>query len=379
MNWKQIIQTLCLWGIVGIGIGVGHGATQATQSIQKSIFEEVYQLTRQELRLVSPQQIDQAALQGLLEHLWPYVQMLPPTANTHSEQIKSFVRVLKGRFVQIHPAAIEEGSYRTFRSLWKKQVGTNHIEGLVLDLRFTAGWDYQEAARWVGCLLGPGRRVVRVESEWIVSTSVRGPDVRRLPLVVLINSETRGAAEALAAACKANPRCLFIGGKTADEAYRFALHSLSDQRTLRIAVGKVQAFAGGVPVKALTPDLAVSVPLQVQRDYLKDPYTPRGSLAYLAHQQPAARPTEAELVQLHQVIRNPSAPAAPPSAPKNKTQNQNQKKKPTIYDPILNRALDVLQVMHLLQPIGEPGLPKGGTSSPSRTGSLQPQKTKGKK
>ena len=57
--------------------------------------------------------------------------------------------------------------------------------------------------------------------------------------MLLVNAETRGSAEVLAGALRAEDRGIVIGSKTAGSAAGWEEVKLSDGRTLRIATAKI--------------------------------------------------------------------------------------------------------------------------------------------
>ena len=77
-------------------------------------------------------------------------------------------------------------------------------------------------------------------------------------MAVVINGQTAGAAEALAAILRENEVALLIGSATAGQASMFKEFPLENGQRLRIATAPVRLGNGKV-LASLTPDIAVSV------------------------------------------------------------------------------------------------------------------------
>jgi len=168
---------------------------------------------------------------------------------------------------------------------------TNQIVGTVLDLRFADGDDLASA-----------------------KTAAELFAAKKLPLAILVNGETRGAAAALAT-------------------------------TLRDARDGLVLGDAAAPV---APDIAVTVKIADEKVYLKNPYaapSPGGTNASAATNNNLAtfidHTTEADLVR--EKIKDgeqdeDSQPAHPGEPPK-----------PYIHDPVLARAVDLIKALAVLR------------------------------
>jgi len=129
---------------------------------------------------------------------------------------------------------------------------TNHLKGIVLDLRFADGNDFAAAAATADLftsreepLLDFGNGVVKSKSK---SDAISGP------IAILVNSETRGAAEALAATLRQADSGLLIGNATAGPTN--AAVKLGD----------------GSNLQRVEPDIPVAVSLEDERERFDNPY-----------------------------------------------------------------------------------------------------------
>ena len=167
---------------------------------------------------------------------------------------------------------------------------TNRIAGTVLDLRFADG-DNTAAAKSTTGLFA----------------------VKKLPLVILVNSKTRGAAADLAAGLRQAGDGLVLGSATAD----------------------------------LKPDITVAVKIADEKKYLENPYTALAQDetnaaattnhfgAFIDHT------TEADLVREKIKDGEQDEDAQPPKP--------TEPPKPYIHDPVLARAVDLIKALAVIR------------------------------
>lgn len=232
--------------------------------------------------------------------------------------------------------------------------------GLILDLRFAGGTDYVGAANAANLLVsgdvplldwgdGPVRATAK-ESAW------------ELPVTVLVNRETRGAAEALAAALRAANVGLVLGNRTAGKAAVYREVPLADGRRLRLATARVRAGENSfLGPEGLQPDIAVKVSPEHERAYLADPFTsitagpgsPTGTNQVVGTVSVRRRLTEAELVRQRRATLDGSASSNVPPA------SAAEPAVKIVRDPVLGRALDLIKGLAVLQPAQTSGSPAG--------------------
>lgn len=314
------------FGLFGLGISLA----QQVQPSHATLFEQVYLALSVSTQIVAKAEVDAAAIEGILTTLWPKVQLLDSTSSTRQLPV---VRRLHDRYIQLHLPRLEAGASEQAMLALGSLTPTNMPCGVVLDLRFTDGWDYNEAGAFLG-LFVKNAKLRLAWSSGTVEITPSTPSTNRLnelPIVVLMNSKTSGAAEALADAIRDLRRGILVGQPTAGALFKFTEKELGRSVRLRIATDLLTASQSTQPYRVV-PDILVDVPLEDQLGYLEDPYTPRGQLAYLKDKQPAQRPSEADLT-------------APGQSEAAKSQGQ----PPVVIDPMLNRALDILRAIELVQ------------------------------
>ena len=143
--------------------------------------------------------------------------------------------------------------------------------GVILDLRSNrTPDDYEGAARLAGLFLPSGTSLFTIrdakgetQNYQIADSAWSHENVFAGPVIVLIDHQTAGAAEALAAVLQAHGD-VTMGGTTSGNGALFATHTLSSGRILRYISGEV-TLADGTPLwrHAVTPD--VGIPLDAKK------------------------------------------------------------------------------------------------------------------
>ncbi len=137
------------------------------------------------------------------------------------------------------------------------------IDGLLLDLRFNPGGEWQEA-RTVGGLFLDGDLLARIRGRAGAETELRarqgGADVD-LPLVVLVNRFTAGWAELVAAALQDHRRAILVGEKTYGEAaVQTLMPSPFDDGTIRFTSARYYSPNGRtIDGEGTEPDVQVEL------------------------------------------------------------------------------------------------------------------------
>jgi C-terminal processing protease CtpA/Prc len=170
----------------------------------------------------------------------------------------------------------------------------------------------------------------------------------QLPVTVLVNAETVGAPEALAAVLRAEDAALVIGGQTAGKAAVYRNIDLGNGTWAHLPVARVRVADGrSIPASGITPDIAVKARIEQERQYLSDPFTGvaastnlvAGTNTIVASVTVRRRLNEAELVRARREGRPiPDFSETTPQIDDNHT----------IRDPSLARAVDLLKNLSIL-------------------------------
>jgi len=144
-------------------------------------------------------------------------------------------------------------------------------KGLVLDLRFARGEDYTAVVDAANAFVKGEADVLKVGQD-VRKTQARGEGIE-LPVTILVNRQTRGAAEALAAILQDQKVGLLIGGRTAGQALVFDEFPLSGGQQLKIARTRVALPSGKeIGSDGVAPDISLDVDERNERRWLEDPY-----------------------------------------------------------------------------------------------------------
>ena len=234
------------------------------------------------------------------------------------------------------------------------------VTGFVLDLRFADGTNYAAAAAVASHFVSGGQELFTLKSAETgaqvfhaategKSAAPDGLDLTSAPLMLLVNAATRGSAEALAGALRAQNRGIVVGAKTAGSAAGWKDVKLSDGQTLRLATAKVvlpakesggtatDLFPGGV-----TPDVMVKIDAKVERDVVLAAQTNQTLTASLQPMVQKKGLTEAELVKAFrgQAVDTGDAPVS--------TGHEEEGDIQPVRDVVLQRAVDILKGIRVL-------------------------------
>jgi hypothetical protein len=324
---------LALW--LGVPGGVAHSEEAAAwppfQQVLESIEANLPGLDRAELNAV--------IVRSLLDHFYPRVTLVP-TDGVDAAPVRAGrvdgATVFDRAFGYLRVHSVGPGLGEQLREAWVGLASENRLQGLVLDLRFADGQDYEAAAHAADLFIAGTQPLLAWHDTVVHATETRETAVP--PIVVLVNRRSSGAAETLAAVLRENGVALLVGTRTAGQAYVFRDITLPEGRVLRVAaepirVGDRESVAGGV-----TPDIEVTVSLSEERQYLADPYAIiPGATAGTALRPERSQMNEAELMRQRQPGARPGFPAESIATTPARLAD------PVVQDPALARALDLLK------------------------------------
>ena len=306
-------------------------------------YGEVREIIRAQLPGVTDAELDRGALGGLLHSLRGKVTVIESKTNDATDTVVISKATSLGEGVgYLRVAAVSEGLAASVSAGFKAINATNKLTGLILDLRFTAGDDYPAVAAVVDLFMSEEQTLL--DSGKGVMKSTAKTNALSLPVTVLVNSETVGAAEALAEVMRDTGAGLILGNVTRGAAMTSREFTLKNGRKLRIADAPVKRGNGSVIAeKGVTPDILVIVTEADERDYMNDPYANPSKLVTATNVSVIAtnraprrvRLTEADLVRARREgIRLDEDQIM---------QREVEPEKPHIRDPALARAVDLLK------------------------------------
>jgi hypothetical protein len=339
-----------LFLMVWLAALAGGASTSAASTNPPPDLGEVYELLRAHLAGVTDADLNRAAVEGLLTQLRGKVTLV--TSESAASTKPPGPRVLKSVLLEedifyARVGLVAEGLAREIQEAFQSLNGTNRFKGVVLDLRFAGGEDFAAAAGAAELFIA-GERPLLDWGDGMVRSKPSDKAIR-LPVAVLVNRDTSGAAEALAAILREAGSGLILGGATAGGAMVARDFPLKNGQHLRIATVPVK-LGDGSPLSAqgVKPDIDVPVAADLERAHLENAYAvlprtgtvpgPGGLAATEANNRPVRRPriSEADLVRERREGTNLNLETFT-------AVRDREPERPVISDPVLARAVDLLK------------------------------------
>jgi hypothetical protein len=328
---------------------------QASAADQPFNFAEVFELLKANLAGVTGEQLNEAAVRGLLEQLADKVSVVgetPPLRGAGSNAPVA-AEVFDRHFGYLRVNRIGPGTDKEFQAAYERLAAANPLKGLVIDLRFAGGKDYAAAVAVADRFFADEQPLVDWGEGWKKSTGKT--NAISLPMALLVNRKTTGAAEALAGMLRHREVGLLIGTNTAGEASMAKEFSLKTGQRLRLAVAPVKVANGReLPFAGIKADIEVPVSPEDEAAWYEDAYKVLPKPARLAttnetslaatNRAPRRRINEAELVRMNREGQLPDR--EPPST---NEPSRTVESPPVVNDPSLARALDLLKGLAVVQ------------------------------
>lgn len=314
-------KSVALGAVLTVFVGAAWANSPA-----ESRLEEIYSVIRTNLNGIDREQFEKEAIRSLLRRTGGNAELVrkrPVDPGPLMEASKVFEKSYGYLRIRNVEAGLAEAITTGVQSLQPD----GDLGGLMLDLRFAQGRDYQAAVLAANKFLSADRTQLVVGEHHLRTSSTT--NAISGPITVLVNGETRGAAEALAAILQRNHVGLVIGSKTAARTKVFSEFKLRDGDKLRVATGEVK-FDDGSPVsdKGLSPDILVDVNPDQERIFFGNAYArPNG-------RKQSRRLNEAQLVRQLEQKLNPFEKVG-------KAADISSRRE--VFDPVLGRALDLLK------------------------------------
>jgi len=134
-----------LLGLAAAGL-FGQTPLEAQTTNQLSEFQEVYDLVRDNVAGIKPEELDHAAAVGLALALSPRVSLVTNYASVSAGNSSDAPLLLKsnlfeGQIAYARVGRVSEGLAAAIKSACNQLISTNKLKGVVLDLRFAGGDD----------------------------------------------------------------------------------------------------------------------------------------------------------------------------------------------------------------------------------------------
>lgn len=310
---------------------------------------EVVSRLRAEVPEVAEPASQAMGVEEYLRGLAPRVLGGVPEASETPELLRSHVYQHSVGVAYLRVGEVREGLRAVLATALEGWTRTNEFSGVVLDLRFAGGTNFVAAVEAAGLFVNRKPKALRLGESTLQVEPESGS--RKMPVMVLVNRQTRGAAEVLAVAVRdgASP-CLVIGTNTAGQAREYRTLELPGGRTLRVASTPLLLGSGEpFPLSGLEPELGVTVSELDERAYRVDEFQ-RSVDGRPAGRGPTLRMNEAELVRRRQARedaegfgRRGMGPRGPRRPGFSRVEpSPVEEPPPVVEDPVLARALDLI-------------------------------------
>jgi peptidase S41-like protein len=293
---------------------------------------------------ITDTELDRATVQGLLVRLPRGLTILPRKESVATVTPAGFYsEVTAGRVGYVRLGSLNNAN---LQALDRALIGfaSKKVSDLIVDLRASPGTnDLSLAAEFAKRFCPRGKPIFTLRKpagrQDRVFSSDREPAFRGL-IMVLTDSDTTGAVEAVAAALRFYVKALVIGQPTAGRAAEYSDLPLPNGKILRIAVAEIISPDGGsLFPEGLKPDLPVEMSLAEKRQIFQSS-SDQGMGPFIYD---TGRPHMSEAALL--AGTNPELEAAEAA----QQRRGRAPEKPAPHDPVLQRALDVVTSLEVYQ------------------------------
>jgi carboxyl-terminal processing protease len=288
-------------------------------------------------------ELSRATFEGILARLGRGVLLLPASAAGPTEPPAPFYsEVLDGHIAYLRPGALDRANLDALDTN-VQAFAAKKVDALVLDLRVgSATNDFAMASEFAKRFCPKGKPLFSLRKTTAKQerafTSDRDPSYQGL-LIILADGDTAGAAEAVAGAVRLYNKVMLIGQPTAGRAVEYSDLKLPSGKILRMAVAEAVLPDGrSLFSDGLKPDVPVEMAAVEKREIFQQSRE-KGVMPFVVEN---ARPhlNEAALM----AGRNPELEAL-----EAQRRNRVPDKAPTIHDPVLQRALDLVESIEIFQ------------------------------
>jgi hypothetical protein len=293
---------------------------------------------------ITDTELNRATVDGLIMRLPRGVMLLPAKENTPAEATSaSYGEIIGGHIGYVRVGSLNAANLQALdKSL--SNFAAKNVNALIVDLRASqATTDLQLAAEFAKRFCPKGKTLFALRKpaghQDRLFSSDRDPAFRGL-VMVLTDGDTAGGAEAIAAALRFYNKALLIGQTTAGRAAEYSDLSLPSGKILRVAAAEMISPDGrSLFPEGMKPDLPVEMSTADKRQIFQlsgekgmGPFVYEGGRPHI---------NEAALL----AGTNPEVEAAEAA----QQRRGRAPEKPPAYDPVLQRALDVVTSLEVYQ------------------------------
>jgi hypothetical protein len=348
--------------------------------------------------LISPEQLHQAAILGVLKHLGHAVEIEPAPSPTQemfaADALKEPSATNASPTIiskQASPKPLESSAVGPAADVIQDQVlflrlghsldrssldwvrkkleeKAEVVSGIVMDLRYTEGKDLEHAGEAADYFIAESRlllTLVRLSGEVKIESKPSSLVTSSIPLTLLVNTSTSGSAEVLASLLQQTGRAIIVGNApTAGRNYETSAYPLEDGRILKLATARVKLPGKEdqeLFQKPTKPDVVTSLSPDLERKIWRAPFQP---------------PEVVKSVRYYSEAILTGKEQAPPLSDRKK-KSGNEKTSISNQDVTLLTALDILKSIRVLEVAPAPVGPESGETIKNQSLSIPtPEKEK---
>ena len=307
-------------------------------SLQPADLEQVISILKN--KFINPAalnevELNRATLQGLMMRLGRGIILLPNSAAAAMDNGRPFFsELLAGHIGYLRLSALTPGNLQAMDGALKA-FAAQKADALIIDLRASGPTnDFATAAEFAKRFAPKGKTLFQLHRPGAkqdrIFTSDRDPSYQGL-MMVLTDTTTAGAAEALAGMLRLYQKAMIIGQPTAGSAVEYSDIPLPSGKILRVAVSEV-VLPGMQPLfpAGITPDLPVEMAEKDKNEIFQQSLTKGMSRFIFESERPHLN--EAALL----AGTNPELEAL------EATQQGRAPKNETLHDAVAQRAVDLV-------------------------------------
>ena len=293
---------------------------------------------------ITDTELNRATVEGLIVRLPRGVMLLPARETAPAEAPTAFYsEIIGGHIGYVRIGSLNAADLQALdKSL--SNFAAKKVDAVIVDLRASqATTDLALAAEFAKRFCPKGKTLFTLRKPAArqdrLFNSDRDPAFRGL-IMVLTDSDTVGAAEAIAAALRFYNRALIIGQTTAGRAAEYSDLPLPNGKILHVAVAEMISPEGrSLFPEGVKPDLPVEISMADKRQI----FQLSGEKGMSPFVYEAGRPHLNEAALL--AGTNPEVEAAEAA----QQRRGRSPEKPPTHDPVLQRALDVVTSLEVYQ------------------------------
>lgn len=302
---------------------------------------------------VTDSDLNTAALQGIIHSLNPGVVLFDkkPTLTAEKAPISPRSEIIPDEIGYVYMADFDPESIKVLENAFTKLPVT--AKGFVIDLRNSTGSDFKLAAGAASFFLGPERMLFKLKNAQNAvtrsyATATNPKSNLDIPLIILMNSSTGGAAEAFAHSLKEQNRAILIGEKTSGQAAIFTELPLKSGRWIKIAT-EMAVSAGDIPIfpTGIKPDIESVMEPATEKMILVESAKNNSIATWVIETDTRKRLTEASLVR----NENPEIDQMIEESKKRDQKNTDPAPVTAPRDTTLQRAIDVIKGIQVLNAV----------------------------